>query len=132
MVMQGRLAATDPRIEEVDVLCDKINGFGRLPPGWNGDDAIAPSQDAIHAARSIVRELPRAVELPQVNPSPDGEIAFTWFKGQKRLSAVIDPDLHLVWGTLSRSDDRVEPGDDIDLHARSSQPLIEAVETLYK
>jgi hypothetical protein len=120
------------REDEVKDLCERIDGFARLTPGWNGDDAIVPTKQAVHAARTIVRELPTEVELPQVNPSPDGEIALTWFKDQKRLSAVIDPDLHLVWGTLSRSDGRVEPGDDIDLHARSSQPLIEAVATLYR
>jgi hypothetical protein len=123
-----RPVATDPRLHEVDTLCERIAGFGQLTPRCA--DAIVPSTDTIREARKIVRELPRGVDLPQVNPSPDGEIGFIWFNGLRQLNAVIDPDLHLVWVTGFNG--QFGNGVDIDLQARSPQPLIEAVATFYR
>jgi len=116
----------NPRVD----LCGKIENFGQLMPGWHGDDAIVPSREAIHKACAIVSDLPPGVGLPRVNPSPDGEISLTWVNGPKRLNAIIDPDLHLVWAT--RLDDQIEEGADIDLHASSPSPLIDAVRSFYR
>jgi hypothetical protein len=127
--MLTRLVA-DPHMNEIDILCERINSFSNLKSGWDGDDASVPSHQAIRQARVLVRELPHETKLPQVNSSADGEITLTWFRGNKRLNALIDPDLHLVWGTLAG--DTFSPGDDLDLHFVSAQPLIEAVVTFYR
>jgi hypothetical protein len=106
---------TDPHFEKVDALCKKISSFAELPPGWDGEDGVAPVAEVLGVTCKLLRELPREVELPSVAPAPDGEIGLTWINGAKQLNAVVHTDAHLVWVKRLEAGGRFLPGAEIDL-----------------
>jgi hypothetical protein len=47
---------------------------------WDGYDARPISSDTLHAARTILRSLPRTFGDPVCSPGADGSIVFEWLK----------------------------------------------------
>jgi hypothetical protein len=109
--------AIDPHFEKVDALCEKINSFADLSPGWDGEDGVAPTAPVLGAACRLLRELPREADLPSVAPAPDGEIGLTWINGAKQLNAIVHADTHLVWVKRVEAGGCFVPGAEIDLSA---------------
>jgi hypothetical protein len=119
------------RARERSLLSNRIEGFTSLPSDWGGEDTIIVHRQTLDVAKRLVRELPKKWPLPQATLSPDGEIAFTWFKGGNRLEALLQPDHHLVW--VVKNDGEYAPGRDIDLSAVASLAgLFEAIALFYK
>lgn len=106
------------RIREISLLSSRIESFAKLPVNWGGDDTILADQPTLNLAKQLVRGLPKKRPLPQVTPSADGEICFTWFKDENRLEAILQPDQHFVW--VVRKDGQYAPGRDINLSAAVS------------
>src|SRR5262249_32739983 len=77
--------AISARARERSLLSNRIESFTKLPKDWGGENTILVDQQTLDFAKRLVRELPEKWPLPQATTSPDGEIAFTWFKGGNRL-----------------------------------------------
>jgi hypothetical protein len=119
------------RARERSLLLNRIESFMKLPKDWAGEDTILIAQETLDFAKRLVRELPKKWPLPQSTSSPEGEIAFTWFKGGNRLEALLQPDHHLVW--VVKNDGEYAPGRDLDLSAVASfAGLFEAIALFYK
>jgi hypothetical protein len=119
------------RVRERSQLTNRIESFLKLPKDWGGEDTILIDQQTLDFAKRLVRELPEKWPLPQATSSPEGEIAFTWFKGGNRLEALLQPDRHLVW--VVKNDGEYALGRDIDLSAVASfASLFEAIALFYK
>jgi hypothetical protein len=118
------------RVREHSLVLSRIESFIKLPKDWGGEDTILVDRQTLDLAKRLVRELPKKWPLPQVTSSPDGEIAFTWFKGENRLEALLQPDHHLIW--VVKNNGQYAPGRDIDLGAVASfAGLFEAIARLY-
>ena len=119
------------RAQERSLLSSRIESFTKLARDWAGEDTIVVDQQTLDVAKRLVRELPNKWPLPQATPSPEGEIALTWFKGGNRLEALLQPDRHLIW--VVKNDGEYAPGRDIDLNAVASfAGLFEAIALFYK
>ena len=119
------------RARERSLLLSRIESFATLPKDWGGEDTILAGRQTLDVAKRLVRELPRKWPLPQATASPEGEIAFTWFKGGNRLEALLQPDQHLIW-VVKHDDGQYAPGRDIDLAALASfAGLFEAIARFY-
>ncbi len=80
------------RGELIDRLLDAISGLSE--PGWDGYGAEQISTDAKVTAYNLILVLPRTTPLPDVVPTPEGEIVFEWDR---------DDDLSFSVQTHSRS-----------------------------
>jgi len=89
-------------------LVAQLEGFSDLPSDWAGDETVLPSRGTISSAKTLLSSLSSDHILPQVSPSADGEIGFTWLMNGLRVEALLYPDNHLVW--LWSSDGTVNPG----------------------
>jgi hypothetical protein len=47
---------------------------------WDGYDALPITTETLHAARSILKSLPKTLGDPVCSPGADGSIAFEWIK----------------------------------------------------
>jgi hypothetical protein len=118
------------RARERSLLSRRIESFMKLPKDWGGEDTILIDRRTLDVAKRLVRELPKNWPLPQATSSPDGEIAFTWFKGENRLEALLQPDHHLIW--VVKNNGQYAPGRDIDLGVVASfAGLFEALARFY-
>jgi hypothetical protein len=123
--------AISARARERSLLSNRIESFTKLPKDWGGESTILVDQRTLDVAKKLVRELPKKWPLPQATSSPEGEIAFTWFKGGNRLEALLQPDHHLIW--VVKNDGEYAPGRDIDLSAVASfASFFEAIALFYK
>jgi hypothetical protein len=121
------------RFKKLDALCDKIQGFGKLPPGWDGEQGLPPRPEVLGVACKLLRELPSEAELPAVAPASDGEIGLTWINGPKQLNATLHADYHLVWVKRTEAGGHFMPGAEIDLRAESyPRRFAEEVAALYR
>jgi hypothetical protein len=126
------------RAQERSLLSSRMESFTKLPKDWGGEDTILVNQQTflvnqqtLDGAKRLIRELPNKWPLPQATPSPEGEIALTWFKGGNRLEVLLQPDRHLIW--VVKNDGAYVPGRDIDLNAVASfSGLFEAIALFYE
>jgi hypothetical protein len=93
-----------PIIETVDysllpTLDAEIEEFERLPPNWNGDDALPISRPVITESKILLRLITDKAlakdigwRSPSVAPNPDGGIDFTWDCGERWVSISIVPE----------------------------------------
>jgi hypothetical protein len=117
------------RMAALAALWRRIEGFARLPADWAGEGTVLVSPTLLNRARLLLRGLPSALPLPQASPSAEGEIALTWFRGGRRLEAMLQPDDHLVWVVTGGG--RTDLGKDLDLSVDSASPFYEAVELFH-
>ena len=47
---------------------------------WDGYDALPITAETLHAARSILKSLPKTFDDPVCSPGADGSIVFEWLK----------------------------------------------------
>lgn len=74
-----------------------IERWSRLPHDWDGDDGIAPTEDAISHARTFLKQIRAlSIKAPSCFISGDGEIGFRWIKDGRFASAAFLPDGHFV------------------------------------
>jgi hypothetical protein len=95
-------------ILEKNILVGQLESFSNLPSDWAGEETKLPSAGAIASAKTLLSSLSSDHVLPQVSPSADGEVGFTWLTNNLRIEALLYPDNHLVW--LWTSDGNVNPG----------------------
>lgn len=62
------------RSEAIAALWDLRN----VEAGWDGDEGIVPTEDAIDAAEYFLYALPYEVQTPRVGLASDGEIGLYW------------------------------------------------------
>lgn len=73
--------------------------FAALRVQWTFADARPLSEETIGKAKLLLDELPGNYPQPQISPSSEGEIGFSWIDGTDRFEAMLDPDDRLVWIT---------------------------------
>jgi hypothetical protein len=111
-------------------LWHQVEEFTRLPNGWSGDGAVAPSREIADQVGVLLSGLPEDLKLPQVTASSEGEIGLTWFKGRDRLDAIVSPDSHLTW--ISKVGDDFWDGQVLDLTSDSLDSFYKAVVDFYE
>lgn len=57
-------------------------------PRWDGYDALPVSGATLAQALAFVNLLPSILPRPEISAHPDGELAFEWFRGPRRLLTV--------------------------------------------
>jgi hypothetical protein len=110
--------AISARAGKRSILLSRIDSFMALLKDWSGEHTVPLDRHTLSLAKALVRELPGNLPAPQATLSPDGEIAFTWFKDRNRFEALLQPDHHLVWTT--RIGTQYIPGLDIDISSEAS------------
>jgi hypothetical protein len=67
------------RASQKQLLLQRIATFAERPKGWDGDDGIAPSGEAITDAIAFLEALSDEFSLPNATFAPgDGEIIYQW------------------------------------------------------
>ena len=102
-----------------------IEDFKNLPRNWAGDDTKLPLSQTRSAAKALILSLPGSVPTPNVGPSADGEIGFSWVKGTKRIESILAPEGHLVW--FWSDGKRVFPGSEENFNGSFPDDLLEAL-----
>jgi len=69
--------------EELEDLLEECSSAN-----WDGYGAEALSLDSYTEAIRFIMALPKTIPLPEATVEPDGEIAFEWFKGPRRIFSV--------------------------------------------
>src|SRR6266851_3860845 len=87
----------------------KVHNLLSWGPNWNSYNALAPNPNAVAHAESWIVSLFQTilnVGLPWIKPnttaSPEGEVAFEWRNGEKKLTVYVgdgSADYMQVWGT---------------------------------
>lgn len=72
--------------ESLDLLLDAFEEASR--PNWDGYDAYPVSGATVAQARAFLDLLPSTLPGPEISPHPDGELAFEWSFGPRRLLTV--------------------------------------------
>jgi hypothetical protein len=106
-----------------------LAALGKRPSAMDGDDAIPPTRETIAAARRWLTNLSQAVSrarLPWLDPhvaaTPDGDVLFEWWNGERKLSVYVTSDSAeyiMTWkeaGTIRQ--------DDGDAHGADAQEQI--------
>ncbi len=57
-------------------------------PNWDGYGAYPVSEATLAQARAFLDLLPSKLPTPEISPHPDGELAFEWSFGPRRLLTV--------------------------------------------
>lgn len=57
---------------------DEMASFLNLDAGWDGEESIAPSVQAISRAMNYLRALPSDVPAPEATVSADGSVGWFW------------------------------------------------------
>jgi len=57
-------------------------------PNWDGYGAYPVSDATLAQALAFLDVLPSTLPIPEISPHPDGELAFEWSFGQRRLLTV--------------------------------------------
>ena len=66
------------RLDEVFEECSQ--------EGWDGYDAIPISEAAYHEAKKLIERIPvTIIPMPELIPEPNGEIAFEWYRGSRKI-----------------------------------------------
>lgn len=108
-------------------LVTQLESFSDLPADWAGDETHMPSKSTITSAMTLLSSLSSDHVLPQVSPSADGEIGFTWLTDGLRVEALLYPDNHLVW--LWTSDGNVNPGGEGSFDGSFPDGLLDKIAT---
>lgn len=53
--------------------------------GWDGDDAMPVSRQAIYRAVALVKSLPDGISMPEVAADPDGSVSLDWIQSRHRF-----------------------------------------------
>ena len=72
--------------ESLDLLLDAFEEASR--PNWDGYGAYPVSGVTVAQARAFLDLLPSTLPRPEISPHPDGELAFEWSFGPRRLLTV--------------------------------------------
>jgi hypothetical protein len=95
--LSPKRALDTPFVSDWKRLIADLDRWENLPDDWDGESGVAPSKNAVAAAKALLKLLWRkAIPLPEGHVAGDGEIGFTWKKGSAYASTAIFPDLHLV------------------------------------
>jgi hypothetical protein len=108
-------------------LVSQLESFSELPADWAGDETQVPSRSTIASAKTLLSSLSSDHALPQVSPSADGEIGFTWLRSDLRIEALLYPDNHLVW--LWTSHGNVNPGGEGKFNGSFPDNLLDMIAT---
>lgn len=115
------------KILEKNILVGQLESFADLPSDWAGDETQLPSAGAIASAKTLLSSLSSDHVLPQVSPSADGEIGFTWLMNNLRVEALLYPDNHLIW--LWSSDGDVNAGGESSFDGSFPEGLLDKIAT---
>lgn len=86
------------RRELEDRLLDAISGS--CEPGWDGYDAEQITLGAIGTAYNLIFVLPQTTPLPDIVPTPEGEIAFEWDRDEDYSFSVQTNSRSLIFAGL--------------------------------
>jgi hypothetical protein len=100
-------AVADPRtLPGVIAAEHKIDSLRRLPRNWDGEGALAVSEEVASRAKCLLSRiaeragsLEQAWQVPEIAPNPDGGLELSWEIGTRWVLLVIEPgqpDVHAV------------------------------------
>jgi hypothetical protein len=72
--------------------------------GWDGYDAEPITKLALDTARNLIDLMPETMPCPDIVPSPNGEIAFEWDRGNDYLFSIRTHGRLLVYAGLFGAD----------------------------
>lgn len=72
--------------------------------GWDGYDAEPIKNTAVDTARYLIDLMPETIPLPDIVPSPNGEIAFEWHRGKNYVFSIRTHARLLVYAGLFGTD----------------------------
>jgi len=55
---------------------------------WDGDGGAAVAETTLQFAMQLLALLPSRIPQPEIYPEPDGEIAFEWDNGRRRVFSI--------------------------------------------
>jgi hypothetical protein len=79
-------------ILHVGITCSK--------KGWDGEDAVSISTDAVDRALNLIYLAPDTIHPPEIVPSADGEIAFEWRRGRDRILAIVSHRSDIIFSAI--------------------------------
>jgi hypothetical protein len=85
------------RKAETSRLLDQVKSFQRLPNDWAGEGTVLVDSGVYDVSERVLQALPTEIPLPQVTPSPDGEVGLSWIRNGGRFEVLVQPDQHLLW-----------------------------------
>jgi hypothetical protein len=56
--------------------------------GWDGEEALPVSHEAIRLATDFLRALPDGVDMPEVGVEPDGAVTLDWLPSRHRMLSI--------------------------------------------
>lgn len=88
------VAAREPKIFASHNTIDRI---AAMPDDWDSHRSAAPNPYAVERARQFIEDAFRATEAvgwqtPYISASEDGEIAFEWWNGPRKLTIYVGPE----------------------------------------
>lgn len=69
----------------IEEVCKVVCSFAGYPPGWDGEGSIAPPKAEVDNAVAFLRKIPFRVLQPKAMIAGDGDVGFTWRRGDDYL-----------------------------------------------
>lgn len=83
----------DPDLADNVMRCmERLTDLGNLRDGWHDGEGLAPSEDAIEAAKNLLRQRPSLGGCLSVFPTPTGGVIFEFEVGGWDYSVEIEAD----------------------------------------
>jgi hypothetical protein len=76
-----------PNLNKIEAEIDSLK-YGHSTDGWDGYDALPINEGSIQMASTFARLLPSEVALPEIFVENDGEVAFEWCGGRRRIFTI--------------------------------------------
>lgn len=101
MPMTSRAATTNSRLADWQRPLDDLRGLLAREDDWDGEGAVRPKPELVHAAIEWLQRLP--IEDPSVTPPsyasaiPSGEVAIVWQTGETLLAAEFVEPHRIEW-----------------------------------
>lgn len=116
-----------PHFSEVDnleLLVDQVRRLSTYENGWNGNDSLGPSSQALADAESFLRSISwRGRATPKISPASDGEVNFFWDTANAYIDLGFYGDSHYSFFAKG-ADGKMLSGDDVPVDDRTTSELI--------
>jgi hypothetical protein len=95
-------------MKALDSVMLQVLAYGKLKPGWNTQESVPPTLEAVKLACEFLRTIPDGFPLPGTMLSDNGSLGFYWHANQRHyidLEIEADRDLFSFFGVKKETGD---------------------------